>query len=73
MTAAWLFTVGGGAYAIRTFVWRPWQLLQQNYVTLANEVAQLKQEQALRKVLTPDNETEYRKELRRKALSFIDE
>lgn len=62
--ASWGFTVTAVAYALYQFAYRPWIAAKQLYASLDTRLTALEQDQKLRKVMTPDNERQYRAEQR---------
>lgn len=71
MTAAWVFTVGGIAYATWRYVYIPWKVLRIDVKALLerheSDMAQIKAELGLRKALALSDEEQARAEARLKA------
>lgn len=62
MTAAWLFTLAGGAYSVYRYVRQPWIVMRKDVValndrinTLGDLIQQYQQEQGLRRAMALDD------------------
>ena len=51
MTATWLFTTGGVAYAIYRYVYKPWEVVRRDITALHQANTDIRSEMQLRKAL----------------------